>query len=205
MNFIKQEGDLQPILQSLGQFWLINKKISKFFDCNLHLFKFIKILTMEKLLLLSILDPTMAPIVQNIDSCFCHQCKGHFISFTSTWYCLKMRSSLFTSSFCWLTCIGNLLKYIQTTLIINTNVSKGNFSFYQWIQMVMALQQQGFLIILLNNSNTLSSSMNEDTKQRLLNLESNIKENILWFLFFSKISKKKRKDSNITQIFFLMF
>jgi hypothetical protein len=71
--------------------------------------------------------------------------------------------------------------------------------------MVMALQQQGFLIILLNNSNTLSSSMNEDTKQRLLNLESNIKENILWFLFFSKISKKKRKDSNITQIFFLMF
>jgi len=71
--------------------------------------------------------------------------------------------------------------------------------------MVIALQQQGFIIILLNNNNTLFSSMNEDTKQRLLNLESNIKENILWILFFSKISKKKRKEFNITQIFFLMF
>jgi hypothetical protein len=45
--------------------------------------------------------------------------------------------------------------------------------------MVMAFQQhgiQGFPIILINNSNTLFSSMNEDTRQRLLKPESNIKE-----------------------------
>jgi predicted HAD superfamily phosphohydrolase YqeG len=54
------------------------------------------------------------------------------------------------------------------------------------MQMVMALQQQGFPIIFLNNSNTLFSSMNEDTRERLLNLESNIKENIISVLFFSR-------------------
>jgi hypothetical protein len=45
MNFIKLEGDLQPILGPLGQFLLINIKIFKFFHCNLHLFKFVRIPT----------------------------------------------------------------------------------------------------------------------------------------------------------------
>jgi hypothetical protein len=47
MNFIKLEGDLQPILGPLGQFLLINIKIFKKIHCNLHLFKFVRIPTKE--------------------------------------------------------------------------------------------------------------------------------------------------------------
>jgi hypothetical protein len=46
--------------------------------------------------------------------------------------------------------------------------------------------------------------MNEDTRQKLLNLGSNIKESTLWALFFSKFLKKERKDSSTTQTSFLM-
>jgi hypothetical protein len=45
---------------------------------------------------------------------------------------------------------------------------------------------------------------NEDTRQRLLDLGSNIKENILWAFFSPIVFKKKRKDSNTTQTSFLI-
>jgi hypothetical protein len=50
MNFTKLEGDLQPILGSLGQFLLTNIKIFKKFDCDLHLLKFARILAKEKII-----------------------------------------------------------------------------------------------------------------------------------------------------------
>jgi hypothetical protein len=49
-----------------------------------------------------------------------------------------------------------------------------------------------------------SFPMNEDTRQRILNLGSNIKENILWALFFKFFFKKERKDFSTTQTPFLM-
>jgi hypothetical protein len=106
MNSTKLEGDLQPILGSLGQFLLTNIKISKFSDYNLNLLKFARILVKKKIVLVSVWDLTIPkilqtrnPIVGNIESCFCHHYKRHFISFKSIWYHLKMRSSMFTSSF----------------------------------------------------------------------------------------------------------
>jgi hypothetical protein len=54
MNFTKLEGDLQPILGTLSQFLVTNINLSKKIDCSLHLFKFVKILTKEKILLVSI-------------------------------------------------------------------------------------------------------------------------------------------------------
>ncbi len=61
---------------------------------------------------------------------------------------------------------------------------------------------------LLSYSSTIetpcSLPINEDTKQKLLNLRSNIKESILWVFFFSNFLNKERKNSNTTQISFLM-
>ncbi len=62
MNSTKLDGDLQPILGSLSQFLLTNIKISKFSDCNLHLFKFARILAKEKIISVSIWDPTIPKI-----------------------------------------------------------------------------------------------------------------------------------------------
>jgi hypothetical protein len=59
MNFTKLEGDLQPILGTLGQILLTNINFSKKLDYSLHLLKFVKIPTKEKILLVSILDPTI--------------------------------------------------------------------------------------------------------------------------------------------------
>ncbi len=39
---------MQPTLESLGQFLLININLSKLFDCNQHLFKFISIKPKKK-------------------------------------------------------------------------------------------------------------------------------------------------------------
>ncbi len=68
MNSTKLEGDLQPILGSLGQFLLINIKISKFFYCNLNLLKFARILAKENIISVSIWDPTIAKILQTRNS-----------------------------------------------------------------------------------------------------------------------------------------
>jgi len=63
MNLTKLEGDLQPILESLGQFLLTNFiNFSKISNYNLHIFKFVKIITKEKILLVSIWDPTIPKI-----------------------------------------------------------------------------------------------------------------------------------------------
>jgi hypothetical protein len=48
-----------------------------------------------------------------------------------------------------------------------------------------------------------SQPIKEDIKQRLLNLGSNIKDNILW-VFFSYFLKNEKKESNTIQTFFLM-
>jgi hypothetical protein len=52
---------------------------------------------------------------------------------------------------------------------------------------------------------TLSSlTINEDTRQKLLNLGCNIKENILRAIFSSSFFKKEKKNFNTTQTSILM-
>jgi len=201
MNSTKLKGDLQPILGSLCQFLLTTINFSKFFDYNLHLFKFVRNPTKEKIL---IQDPTMPkifqkwnPTVGNIDSSLCHHYKTHFISFTSTWYHLKMRSFLFSSSFTSSFILEVCSKYISKLESSTTPMlTKELLVSTKRMQMVMTFQQhgiQGFLIIFLNITTPCSLPMNENTRWKLLNLGSNIKENILWALFFSNFLKKERK------------
>ncbi len=106
MNSTKLEGDLQLILGLLCHFLLTNINFSKFFYYNLYLFKFVRILAKEKILLISIQDPTMPkiyqkrnPILGNINSCLCHRCKGHFISFTSNWYFFENEEFFYSQVF----------------------------------------------------------------------------------------------------------
>ncbi len=49
-----------------------------------------------------------------------------------------------------------------------------------------------------------SQPTNEDTKQRLLNHESNINESILWAFFFSCFFLNERKELNTPQNSFFM-
>jgi hypothetical protein len=61
MNFIKLKEDLQPTLWSLGQFMFTKNIFSKFSDYK-HLLKLINILDKEKILLVSICEPTIPKI-----------------------------------------------------------------------------------------------------------------------------------------------
>jgi hypothetical protein len=74
---------------------------SKFFVCKDIFLRLVRIPNKEKILSVSICDPTIPkicqaknPIVGNIASCFCHHWKGHFMSLTSNWkYQLAIKKS----------------------------------------------------------------------------------------------------------------
>ncbi len=108
------------------------------------------------------------------------------------WYLSHLFSIIWKSTFPYLHAIllaCNLLKNIQTTILIKKNivVNKFFFKFYWRMQMFMTFHQyriQRFLIILLNNNNTLLLSTNENTIQRFFSLKSNIKESMLLEFFF---------------------
>jgi hypothetical protein len=58
-SIIDLESEEQPTLGSFGQFFLVNINLSKLPICTLHIFKFINILAKEKILSISIWDPTI--------------------------------------------------------------------------------------------------------------------------------------------------
>jgi hypothetical protein len=58
----KLEGDLQLILRALGQFLLTNIHLSKFSYCKRHFLKLIRIPIKDKILSVSIWDPTIHTI-----------------------------------------------------------------------------------------------------------------------------------------------
>jgi len=75
----KLDRDLQPILESLGQFLLIKINLSKFFYCKRHLLRLVRIPTNENIFSNSIWYPTIPKIffstktnVENMLSCFSH-------------------------------------------------------------------------------------------------------------------------------------
>jgi hypothetical protein len=62
INSTKLKGGLQSILKSFGQFLFTNINLLIFFDCKQHFFKFVSNLTKEKIILVSICDPTITKI-----------------------------------------------------------------------------------------------------------------------------------------------
>jgi hypothetical protein len=118
-NFTKLEDPLQPAFESSGQFLLTNINFSKFFDCNWYFLTLVSILVKEKIISISIYDPTMPNIwqprkltIRNIDSCFYHHCKGQFISFTFICYFLIFLFFLVDQFFGQFICASNHLKDI---------------------------------------------------------------------------------------------
>ncbi len=92
INSTKLEGGLHPSLGSFGQFLLTKIKFSKFYDCKQHFLRFVSMPAKEKILSISICDPTMPkiwwvkkPTVENMASCFPHHWRGHLMPLGSTW------------------------------------------------------------------------------------------------------------------------
>jgi hypothetical protein len=54
--------NLHPSLRSHGQFLLKKIKFSQVFDCKRHFFRFVSMLTKEKIIFVSIYDLTMPKI-----------------------------------------------------------------------------------------------------------------------------------------------
>jgi len=154
-------------------------------------------------------DPTIPkiwqarnPIVGNMDSCFCHHCKWHFISFTSIWYCLKMINSLFTSfftsSFVLVVC-SNISKLQSSSTPMLTKTLSNYTKRCKWWWHFNNMGYKDLLSYSSTIETPYSLPINEDTRWRLLSLGFNIKENI----FFSNFFKKEKKDSNARQTSFL--
>ncbi len=85
----KLERDLQPILKSLGKFFVDKDQFVQTFDCKQHLLRLVKILANENILSVSNWNPIIPkiclaqkPIVRNILPCFSHQCNGHLMFLT---------------------------------------------------------------------------------------------------------------------------
>jgi hypothetical protein len=85
------EGDLHPSLGSLGQVLLTKIKYLKL-SYKWHLLKFVNMPAKEKIIYVSICDPTMfkiwwakKPTIGNMASCFLHHWRRHLMSLGSTW------------------------------------------------------------------------------------------------------------------------
>jgi len=105
-NSNKLNGDLHPILRTLGQFLLTKINFYKFSICKWHPLRLVRILVKENILIVLICNPIIPkiyqaknPIIGNIALRFCHHWRGRLMSLTSIWYFLKIRSSLVISFF----------------------------------------------------------------------------------------------------------
>jgi hypothetical protein len=83
-SIMQLEGEEQLTLGSFDQFLLVNINLYTLPICNLHIFKFINILTKEKILSVSIWGPIISKIshvsktiVENKNLCFPHHSKAH--------------------------------------------------------------------------------------------------------------------------------
>jgi len=101
---------------------------------------------------------------------------------------------------------------MQIVVLFNPLINNTPFIFNQRMQMIITLKKhkkQRFFIIVFNDGLSLFTTNKwehkaKDLKPRVLNLGSNIKENILWNFFFSYFLEKKFKNSKLQQLFFLM-
>ncbi len=146
------------------------------------------------------------PTIGYIDSYFYHHCKGHFISFTSTWFHLKMKSFLFTSSL-----VSSFLLAVCSN-ISKLQCSSTPMSVKKHFQFLLKdangddfnnMGYKGFLSYSSTIATLCFLPMNEDTRRRLFNLGSKIFKNMLWVSFSSNFLKKERKNSSTTQTSFL--
>jgi len=206
-NSTKLDGDLQPILRSLGQFLLININFSKFSVCKWHRLNLISIPTKDLFLFFSNLRSNNIqnllgrnPIIRNIVSCFCHHWRGNLISLTSNWYLLKTNNSIFTSS-----SVGSLV-----LTICSKTFKLQSYSKISWLTQFLFNLTKGckcswhftnigykdFLSYSSTRTTPCSLPTNKDTIWRFLNLGFNIKKIILWAFLFSYFFKNERKESN---------
>ncbi len=105
---------------------------------------------------------------------------------------------LFIDQFrCGFTCVNCHLKDIQTLVLFNLLINNTPFKFNQWMQIIITLKK------IRNNFFLSYSSMialpcswpiSEDTRWKVLNLGSNIKESILWAFLFSFFLRRKEKN-----------
>jgi hypothetical protein len=83
----------------------------------------------------------------------------------------------------------------QLGTIWKSNIYLSTFSFVRWWHF-RNIWYKDFFIIFFINSQSISNSINEDTKWRFLNLDFNIKETMLWdFYFLHKFLRRKWKNS----------
>ncbi len=136
-----------------------------------------------------------------MDSCFCHHYKRHFIFFISTWYCVKMRRSLFTSFF-----IGSLV------LAICSNTSKLQSSSTPMLTKTLSDSAKGCkwwwhfnnmgYKDLLSQFSTIPTAcslpINENTRQRLLNLDLTSKKTYYGLSFLQFFQERKEKFQHNT-------
>ncbi len=90
IKYTKLKGDLQQILESLGQFLLININFFKLTICEWHPLRFVIMLVFKKIFFVLIWDPKMPniwwakkPTMWKMDLCFSH----HSIFFWGYFWC----------------------------------------------------------------------------------------------------------------------
>ncbi len=198
-NSTKLDGNLQPILVSLGQFLLTNINF-----CKWHLLRLVSISAKEKTHYVSIWDPTTLkiywakkPIVRNIVSCFCHRWRWHLMFLTSNWYILKPTTPSSQALLLVHLCLQFVKKYPTQFLSI---LSKG----YKCSWHFTNIGYKDFLSYSSIRATPCSLPTNDSIIRWLLNLGFNIKDIILWAFMFSYFFKNERKESSTLIISLLM-
>ncbi len=168
-------------------------------------------LTKEKIISIAICDPTILkiwwakkPIIINMASCFPHHWRGHLMSSGSTCWRLKINNSLVTKSF-----DGSLMDVVYWKISILKSSSHVWFihptDFVIGCKWWWHFKSIGYKVLLSYSSIILTPSSyptKEDIRRMLLNLRFNIKDNMLWILFFQFFFKEKKKIQNTTNFSF---
>ncbi len=108
--------------------------------------------------------------------------------------------------YCWFNCVGYHLKDIQIVVLFSSLINNTPFKFNQSMKIIMTLKKirnKDFVSYFSMMAFLCSRPISENTRQRVLNLGSNIKKNIYWTFFFSYFFKKERKQSKTPTTSFL--
>jgi hypothetical protein len=123
---------------------------------------------------------------------------------TSTWSCKNQKLSI--DQFCWwITYVGCHLKDTQIFYFFNLLINNNLFKFNQWMHMTIKFKKhkkQKKIVIFFNYC--CSWPISENTRQKNLNLGSNIKKKYYGLLLFHIFVIKINKVQNLNNFFFML-
>ncbi len=139
----KLTRDLQPILESLGQFLFTKINLSRFYDCKQHLLKLIRILVNENNFFVFIWHPII-----HKTCCTKTNYRKHALMFFPPLHwtfdvfnihliMLENQKLFIDQLHGWFTCVGCHLKDIQIHVFFNLLINNAPFIFNQWMQMII--------------------------------------------------------------------